>query len=845
MPMEGTLVLTPALPPTPPPPPRDSSSPPPNAQPEVSDHPASSPGPPAISAPPQAPAPPPPPPPPPAPPPPPPPPFASRDVQRRSMKKVNWDAIPSQCVLGKWNVWTAQRQQKDLVLDIRSMEELFSHVDTRASQRKSWAAGSKRFEGTAPFPQEPQVSILDSKKSMNIGIFLKHFKRPVTEMVEDVRQGNWLRFGTGKLKELCKLLPEDSEVKQLLSFSGNLSLLPEADRFMVQLVKVPGYEERLKTMVLREEFFPLMEEVKNSVAVMTKAANELLDCDDLHSIILLVLKAGNYMNAGGYSGNAIGFRMTSLLKLADTKANKPGMNLMHYVAKQAEDIDTELLTFPSQLEHIGMASRICKEEVMTDFEREVKKIKEVKLYASRQPGLLQQMETFLMRADAKLADVESSVQELRSLSRAVAEYFCEDPAAFKLDECCSIFHSFCKKFDIAIKENREREAAELRRKRKESLRLSAKRRSTWSGLEPKPDKETSSLESALHSFLSTVPEGVARCRRNVLPPIEGSPTERSPRTDRSVEELDVGSGSRQGRSPEKKQPKLQKGEEQVAALEKKEEAEKMREVTRKVLRYQNSQGSLGGDKVSGTPRRPERAEATPATPSTPRPRTRDFIFFGSNGNLGSPWTILSPLACPRGNRPPRNRHPSNHRLSSIASEDDPDDEVWQLPSTPSHSTPTAATPSYPATACPRTVLQENDGGGGDHLPHTPCPDSQASTSGGSASLPDCPSQRAPSQGPLLRSVSLDETRRSPASGFWLGDLFQRSISQRTRSYSSGSRTETVTEGGGGVCSGARIKAGKHFERQVSSSGFMSFFKRIGGRSRPADVEEQNFRGSNT
>lgn len=36
---------------------------------------------------------------------------------------------------------------------------------------------------------------------------------------------------------------------------------------------------------------------------------------------------------GGYTANAIGFRMTSLLKLADTKANKPGMNLMHYVAK--------------------------------------------------------------------------------------------------------------------------------------------------------------------------------------------------------------------------------------------------------------------------------------------------------------------------------------------------------------------------------------------------------------------------------------------------------------------------------------------------------------------------------
>lgn len=39
------------------------------------------------------------------------------------------------------------------------------------------------------------------------------------------------------------------------------------------------------------------------------------------------------MIQGGFTANAIGFRMTSLLKLADTKANKPGMNLMHYVAK--------------------------------------------------------------------------------------------------------------------------------------------------------------------------------------------------------------------------------------------------------------------------------------------------------------------------------------------------------------------------------------------------------------------------------------------------------------------------------------------------------------------------------
>lgn len=67
-------------------------------------------------------------------------------------------------------------------------------------------------------------------------------------------------------------------------------------------------------------------------------------------------------------------------------------------------------------------------------------------------GFLQSGSLFVIsqRADAKLAEVEGLIQELNELSSAVADYFCEDPATFKLDECCSIFHSFCKRFDAAV-----------------------------------------------------------------------------------------------------------------------------------------------------------------------------------------------------------------------------------------------------------------------------------------------------------------------------------------------------------------------------------------------------------
>ncbi|XP_020778720.1 FH2 domain containing 3 [Boleophthalmus pectinirostris] len=684
------------------------------------------------------------------------------------MKKLNWDTIPSQRVLGKKNVWTSRKTERDLRLDIESIEELFSQVDKRTSIRRP--PGLKNIDDVDTV-KEPQVTILDSKRSMNIGIFLRHFKRPVTDIIQDICQGNWLRFGSGKLKELCKLLPEDTEVKQLMSFTGNMAQLPEADQFMVQLVRVPGYVERLKSMVLREEFFPLMEEVKHSLTVLSDAANELLDCDDLHSVIRLVLKAGNYMNAGGYSANAIGFRMTSLLNLADTKANKPGMNLMHYVAKQAEAIDRELLTFPVQLEHLRMASRMCKEEMVAEFEREVKKIKEVKLYVSRQPDLFEQMETFLIRADAKCADIERSLKQLNSVSSAVAEFFCEDPVTFKLQECCSIFHSFCTRFDTAVQENREREAAEEQRKRKESMRQSTKRRPTASCPQTNPngEQDPSGLEDALHSFLSSVPGSISRSRRNLH--LGSSPSSQSVKVESSPQT----SHDR----PDKKQAKLNN----ERGTESKKDEEKIRESKRKVLRHQNSRSSLDGDRGSGTPRRSDRSNRHPSTPKTPR--NKDY-FYGNGGSVDSPWTILSPVTCTHRNSPDQKKL-SQKRPSII---DDPDDGIWE---------------SVEVTYFPDSTLEESL----------------------TASISCTPvNLKSISHGPLHRSVSVDESRRSPASAFWIGDFFQRSFSQR--SYSSGSRRDVVKDDSVRVC-----KTSNPFENQ----GIKSFFKRIGNRNKPGEADE--------
>lgn len=45
-----------------------------------------------------------------------------------------------------------------------------------------------------------------------------------------------------------------------------------------------------------------------------------------------------------------------------------------------------------------------------------------------------------------MVEIEGELKQLQMVSDSVAEYFCEDPNKFKLDDCCSVFNEFCKKF---------------------------------------------------------------------------------------------------------------------------------------------------------------------------------------------------------------------------------------------------------------------------------------------------------------------------------------------------------------------------------------------------------------
>lgn len=64
------------------------------------------------------------------------------------------------------------------------------------------------------------------------------------------------------------------------------------------------------------------------------------------------------------------------------------------------------------------------------------------------------------------------MDNLKKLQEELSEFFCEDPNAFKMDECYKSLSSFCSKFKQAVIENlkrKEQEAlAEQRRAQREA-----------------------------------------------------------------------------------------------------------------------------------------------------------------------------------------------------------------------------------------------------------------------------------------------------------------------------------------------------------------------------------------
>jgi len=103
--------------------------------------------------------------------------------------------------------------------------------------------------------------------------------------------------------------------------------------------------------------------VTQGIVSTTAACEEIKSSKKFAKVLELVLLMGNIMNSGSRNGQAVGFQISYLTKLSNTKDVENRQTLLHYLVETVESKFPEVINFPEELIHLDAAARVSVDTV--------------------------------------------------------------------------------------------------------------------------------------------------------------------------------------------------------------------------------------------------------------------------------------------------------------------------------------------------------------------------------------------------------------------------------------------------------------------------------------------------
>uniref|UniRef100_A0A8C8JSQ1 Dishevelled associated activator of morphogenesis 2 n=1 Tax=Oncorhynchus tshawytscha TaxID=74940 RepID=A0A8C8JSQ1_ONCTS len=432
------------------------------------------------------------------------------------LKSFNWAKLGENKITGTiWHDVDDLRAFK--ILDLKDIEKMFS-----AYQRQQKETGSMDdlYLSTR---KVKELSVIDGRRAQNCVILLsklkmsnEEIKRAILEM--DERE----ELAKDMLEQLLKFVPEKSDIDLLEEHKHELERMARADRFLFEMSRIDHYQQRLQALYFKKKFAERLAETKPKVEAILSASKEVVRSKRLTQTLEVVLAFGNFMNKG-QRGNAYGFKVSSLNKIADTKSSidsihsnvccNRNITMLHYLIMIFEKNYPDILHIQQDLLSIPEAAKVN----LAELEKEVHNIKsglkaietELQYQQSRTTDrgdkFVPVVGDFITVASFSFSELEDLLNEAKDKFTKSLKHFGEEQDRMQPDEFFGIFDTFLVSFDEARQdlENMQRRKQEEERRARMEVMLKEQRererRAKKGGATDEVGGEFDDLVSALRS----------------------------------------------------------------------------------------------------------------------------------------------------------------------------------------------------------------------------------------------------------------------------------------------------------------------------------------------------------
>ncbi|KAK2528961.1 Diaph2 [Columba guinea] len=427
-----------------------------------------------------------------------------------AMKRINWSKIEPQ-EIAENSFWVKAEEDKF------ENPELFAKLAlTFGTQMKAKKAVEESEEKKTVQPKKKvkELRILDGKTAQNLSIFLGSFRLPYEEIKNIILEVDEEKLSESLIQNLVKNLPEQKELNALAELKDEYNDLPEPEQFGVVMSSVKMLRSRLNGILFRLMFEEHVNNIKPDIMAVTLACEELKKSESFSKLLELVLFLGNYMNSGSRNAQSLGFNISFLCKIRDTKSSDQKTTLLHFLAEICEENYRDILKFPDELQHVESASKVSAQTLKSNLDSMNQQIQRLENDIKNFPKTQDEHDKFVEKMSISFLRVfighlnilivwlnwitfesfsltkpysfaESAREQYEKLSNMhnnmtklyenLGEYFTFDPKVTSIEEFFGDLSNFRTLFLEALKENNKRREMEEKTKRAKLAKEKAER----------------------------------------------------------------------------------------------------------------------------------------------------------------------------------------------------------------------------------------------------------------------------------------------------------------------------------------------------------------------------------